>query len=454
MIKRVPIFLGVAVFAGVAWSQEGVSMALDSCREIITDMPYPGAPLVVYRALPTNGGMVIGAGWSGHVNSWFQYMRSGGGPAKYLNSRRAIEQLAPKYEQALVEGAQKVAAVAARPNFRRDILALNQKASGKVLEYVKAYDARGADGVAKYGELRATQSDLMAARQKLVAVQRDYDAFVNELARANTKAEIDALFKSANDARQILGSAVEALRLTSEFIPLDPVSAVKATVGVAEKIIPLLLEPGAADVARLEASLAELDAKLEEHRRKAFTARITEASHQIDAAQERLLKAARDVARNRLQMADALQQLAALEPASSQFKYFGAIWEYYRGAAIAGADLSKVTREYFDFLTRDRPRESALLLTHIQYDADHVRRYGIADPTGGQWQDSVAKLEQWLQEMFIPWRARDMGGASKCLRALKEFQHLRLADDELKAINEEVFNGPSQADYEKIGLAP
>jgi len=453
MLHRLASCLGLALYAGAAWSQQGVSMALDACREIITDMPDPRAPSF-YGALPTANGMLPGAGWSGHVNAWFNYMRGGGGSARYLKSRRAVEQAASRYEQALVEGAQKVTAAAARPDLDREIRGLNQQTSGKVLEYVKAYDARGAADVAKYAELRAAQSDLKAVREKLIAVQRDYDAFVAELARANTEAEKKALFTNASEVESVLASAVEALRLTSELIPLDPVSAVKSGADITVKVVSLLLRPGSGAVGRLDAKLAELDAKIEEHRRKAFTARITEASHQIDAAQERLLNAAREISRNRLQMFDALQQLAGIEPAGAQPKYFGALWEYYKGAAVAGANLHDATREYYDFLVRDRPGESALLLMHIRTDIEHVRRSSVADPTGGRWQDTATDAERWLGGMYIPWRNKDVSGASRCLRALKEFQHLRLADESTKYINDKVFNGLSRADYGKIGLGP
>jgi len=453
MLHRLASCLGLALCAGAAWSQQGVSMALDPCREIITNMPDPEAPSF-YGALPTSNGMVRGAGWSGHVNAWFNYIKGGGGSAKYLKSRRAIEQAASRYEQALVAGAKKVAAARASPDFEREIRALNLKTSGKVLEYVKAYDARGADDVAMYAQLRAAQSDLKAVRDRLVVVQREYDVFVAELARANTEAEKKALFASASEVEGVLASAVEALRLTSQFVPLDPVSAVKSAADITVKVVPLLLGPGSGAVGRVDAKLAELDAKIEEHRRKAFTARITEASHQINAAQERLLNAARAISRNRLQMFDTLQQLAGIEPARAQPKYFGALWEYYKGAAVAGADLHAATRDYYEYLVRDRPGESALLLVHIQTDIEHVRRSNVADPTGGQWQDTARDAERWLRGMYIPWRNRDVSGASTCLRALKEFQHLRLADESAKYINDKVFNGLSEADYAKIGLGP
>jgi hypothetical protein len=451
MLHRLASCLVLALCAGGAWSQQGVSVALDACREIITDMPDPRAPSF-YGAIPTStNGMVTGAGWSGHVNAWFNYMRGGGGSAKYLKLRGAVEQAASRYEQALVTGAKKVTAAAARPGLETDIKALNTR-SGKVLEYVQAYDAHGAEEVAKYAELRAAQSDLKAVREKLIAVQSDYDAFVAELARANTEAEKQALFKDASDVESALSTAVEALKLTSEFIPLDPVSAVKSGADISVKIIGVLMAPSSGAVAQLDAKLADLDSKIEEHRRKGFTARIREASHQIDAAQERLLNAARAISSNRLQMFAALQDLAGIEPAGAQPKYFGVLWEYYRSAAVAGADLHDATREYYDFLVRDRPGESALLLLHIQTDIEHVRRSGVADPTGGRWQQTATDAEQWLRGMFIPWRNKDVSGASRCLRALKEFQHLRLADENAKYINDKVFNGLSKADYGKIGL--
>jgi hypothetical protein len=448
MMHRVASCLGLVLCTGAALGQQGIAPALDACREIITDMPDP-KDSSSYAALPTTNGMVTGAGWSSHVNAWFNYMR-GSGSARYLKSRRAIEEAASRYEEVLVKGEQKVSAAAARPGFDNYLRALNER-TGKVLEYVKAYDARGADDVVKYAELRAAQSELRAVREKLIAVQREYDAFVSDLARANTEAEKKALFTSASQVEGALATAVEALRLTSEFIPLDPVSAVKSTADIAVKLVPALMGPGSGAVGRLDAKLAELDAKSEEHKRKAFTARISEASNQIDAAQQRLLNAARAIARNRLQMFDALQQLASIEPAGAQPKYFGALWDYYKASAVAGADLHEATREYVDFLVRDRPGETALLLVHVQADIAHVRRTNVADPTG-RWMDSATDAERRLRGMFIPWRATDVGGASRCLRGLKEFQHLRLADESTKFINDKVFNGLSKTDYGRIGL--
>jgi len=83
-----------------------------------------------------------------------------------------------------------------------------------------------------------------------------------------------------------------------------------------------------------------------------------------------------------------------------------------------------------------------------------VRRTNVADPTGGQWQVLATDAEQWLRRMFVPWHTKDVSGATRCLRALKEFQHLRLADESTIYINEKVFNGLSKADYKKIGVAP
>lgn len=450
MLHRLASCLGLALCAAGAWGQQGVSVALDACREIVTDMPDPAGPSF-YGMLPTTNGMIPGAGWSSHVNAWFNYMK-GGGSAKYLKSRRTIEQAASRYEQALLTGARKVDAAAARPNLGRDLRALNQQTSGKVLEYVKAYDARGVDDVEMYAKLRGAQADLKAVRERLIAVQSEYDTFLAELARANTEAEKKALFTSASEIGAVLSSTVEALRLTSEFVPLDPVSAVKSTASIVAKVVPVLLAPGSGEVARIDAKLADLDAKIEEHKRKRFRARIMEASHQIEAAQERLLVAARAVSRNRLQMFDALQQLAALEPAGAQPKYFGALWDYYKGAAVAGADLHQATRDYYDYLVSDRPGESALLAVHIQTDMEHVRRTNPPDPTGGRWQESAADAERWLRGMYVPWRNQDVKGSSTCLRALKEFQHLRVADESAKYINDKVFNGLSKADYTKIGL--
>ncbi len=126
---------------GRAQVEEFLEDSLEFCDPLTTPMPDPKAPSF-YRALPVStGGMIANAGWSGHVRSWFERMRSSGtgAEARFVEHEARLTEKAAAYRRVVVEQGGKLIQATEKPSFRQMVQDLDRKKDGRVSELTDRY---------------------------------------------------------------------------------------------------------------------------------------------------------------------------------------------------------------------------------------------------------------------------------------------------------------------------
>jgi len=443
------LFVATLLVASSALQAQALD-PLAACGSVdrASEMPDPTAPSF-YGALPTNAGMVQGAGFSAHVNSWFRYMRDErGGIGEYQASRRALEQTLASFEKTYVARAGAIEQESRKSTFNEPLLALKKRSGAQAVEltnrYVQAADSVGTE----YVKLRAALLDIQEARSNLVVVQSDYSAFLIELKISEAQGEKGRLIAEAREVQELVTRVVSGLAGVSGA-PVTASSVGKSIAGQSF-LIDAAFGPDVAALASLDAKLADLDRQFEEHRRKGFTERLKQARSRLERSALVAEASARAIPGKKFEMYGALQSLAAIEAQGQGFGYFRALQSYYKDIAAAAAPVDEAAGRYGRFIQRNRPAEASLLQRRIEVDIDHVNRTQPSDSTG-EWLKLARNASTFLRDPFVPWQAGESRRVDACQRSLKELRHLQVVDREMNEVTR-LLDGIPPADLKKYVL--
>jgi hypothetical protein len=417
-------------------AQDRFPTQLDFCRTVITDMPDPAAPSF-YRALPTASTMTTGAGWSGHVHSWFNYMRSGttGGAQLYLAHRKSIASAAEAYERSVLDRGTPLVAESRRAGFKKSLLDL-QAQTRDVIPLTNKYTRASGELDVEFERLKQALLGIREARSGLEAVEKDYAAFLDKLVFDEKLAEKEKLIADAKEVHGVVSLVLGSMSSAPGLVPYDATSIMKALGGQpVGALVNAALRPDAKKLAELDARLARLDAEIKQHRDKAFRSRIDAARAKLERSQIDPVASGKAILTRKLEGFQAVQELAGLEKEGQGFQYFHMLRDYFKDVALAASRLDEAADGYYRFLTRGRPAEAALLLRHIEVDIDHVRSSGAPDPSG-EWARVANDAATWLRRDFIPWHKAEVERVGRCVTGFKELRHLQLVDESLNGVTE------------------
>jgi hypothetical protein len=418
-------------------AEERFDRELGFCQTISTPMPDPRAPSF-YTALPTGTGKKIaGAGWSGHVKAWFNFMRDpvGGAVPQYLAYEKQLGRTAQEYRQAVIEQGSKLLKETEKSSFKKSVQDLNTSKNSQVVILVDEYGNEDKEVKEGYKALGRAVGEVEVAKKDLVAVQREYDAFLSEMKKKDLEQEKQLLLDESESVFKALSVLIGSLSTSAAAIPFDATSIVKVIGGdPITSIVKLAVRPDPAKLAALDAQLEELETKIKEHKDKAFRAKIASARVRLENNLSLSQSSAERILLHKQKSFQKIHALAGLEKEGHGFQFFHSLLDYYKSVAKKAASLNEAVNGYYKFLTATRLDEGEILLKHIEVDIDHVRRHNL-DP-GGEWMRLAVQSESWLKTHYLPWYQPEVQGVGKCLTGFKELRHLGLVDKSVNMVIE------------------
>lgn len=426
--------LGLTLCVRQAHAENPFDGSLGFCRTVSTPMPDPAAPSF-YTALPTHGGAIAGAGWSGHVRAWFRFMRSRehGAVKQYLAHEKQLSSTTDAYRAVVVETGGKLLKETQKATFKRSVQDFNRKTGSKVIELVNEYVDESDQAARGYQGLSQALLEVEASRKDLLAVRDDYEAFLTELQYKAVEAEKRALLDEAAEVSGMVSSVIGGLANGLTAIPFDAISIMKALTGdPISSIIKAAFGPDPAQLAALDARLRVLDEQLRGHKEKGFRNRIEAARLRLEKAKGAADLAVAAILEHKMKTWQAIHQLAGLEREGQGFQFFHALRDYYKTVAFAGASLNDAVNGYHRWLHGAWLSEGELLARHIEVDVDVVRRED-RDPTG-EWGNLAAEPAAWLSRSYLPWYRDEVQRVGACVTGFKQLRHLHLVNQSVNQV--------------------
>jgi hypothetical protein len=406
------------------------------CKTITTKMPDPRAPSF-YTALPTRNGAASGAGWSGHVKAWFNFMRdsNSGAMKQYLVHDAELTRAATEYRQAVIDRGSELLAESGKSTFKNSVKNLNLKTNGQVDNLVSQYVNESREVQNAYGDLRRALIDVQEAKAGLESVRNEYEAFLNEMKHRELQEEKQTLLDEAADIQALLSSTIGSLSNVTSAIPFDGISIMKGISGEpVSSIIKLAFGPDPTKLAELDAKLLNLDTKIKEHRDRGFTEKIKAARLKFERSESVPESSANKILDHKLKSWQAVQALAGLEREDQGFQFFHKLRDYYKAVAFKASALNEAVNNYYRFLTKGRPAEGEILQTRIEADLSHVDRHKL-EPSG-EWAKLATSASSWLNDRYLPWYRPEVQHVGGCLKGFKELRHLRPVDNSINRVVE------------------
>lgn len=425
--------LGLTLCVPEAHAENPFDGSLGFCRTVSTQMPNPEAPSF-YTALPTNDGIIAGAGWSGHVGAWFRFMRSRehGAVRQYLEHDEQLLSTTDAYRVVVVEAGGKLLKETERAAFKKSVQDLNRRTNSRVSDLLNEYVNESAEAARAYKRLMGQAiPETEASRKDLVAVLAEYDTFLTGLQYTAVEQEKKDLLAEAAEISGIVSSMIGTLANAMSVVPFDAISIMKGLKGDPfPSIVKMAFAPDPARLGELDARLRMLDEKLRGHQEKGFRNRIEAARLRLAKARSAAEVAAEEVLEHKMKTWQAIHELAGLEREGQGLQFFHALRDYYRAVALTGASLNEAVNRYHRWLHGTWLSEGTLLATHIQVDVEFVRRHGL-DPTG-EWTKLAAEPAAWLRRDYLPWYRGEVDRVGACLAGFKQLRHLHLVNEAMK----------------------
>jgi hypothetical protein len=227
--KRMKRFTQIilAAIGAVLWFQIGHAQPpqfeeeLAFCRKINTPMPDPRAPSF-YAALPTRNGAAPGAGWSGHVNAWFSFMRdqNSGAMKQYLAHDAQLTRAAKEYREVVMEKGSKLLAESNKSTFKKSVRALNTRTNSQVDILISQYVNESREVQNAYDDLKRALIEVQEAKAVLESVRNEYEAFLDEMKHQELQGEKQALLDEAAEIQALLSTTIGSLSNVTSAIPL------------------------------------------------------------------------------------------------------------------------------------------------------------------------------------------------------------------------------------------
>ncbi len=409
---------------------------LGFCETISTPMPDPRASSF-YVALPTSTGRIAGAGWSGHVKAWFNFMRDGnvGAVKQYLAHDERLSRTAQEYRQLVIGEGGKLVKETEKSAFKGSVRDFNTRKNSHVVRLVNQYVNESNEVARKYKELRGAILEVKATKEDLVSVRDEYEAFLKEMQYKDLDKEKRRLLSEAMSVSQTVTTVIDSMANIYTAIPFDATSIMGLLKGnPITSIVKLAFGPDPSKLAKLDAQLEALDREIKEHKDRAFRSKIQAARLRLEKNELVASSSAQEILSHKLKTWQAISELAGLESERGSFQFFHVLRDYYKAVALKAAALNEAVNSYYQFLTTTRLDEGEILVKHIEVDVAHVRQYNL-DPTG-EWMKFATEAASWLEKDYLPWYRAEVERVGACITGFKELRHFHLVNKSVNLVIE------------------